>query len=157
MTKYPSMRESGASTYFAERFDDAEPPTMGYSLCMLQAGGRALNGNYRDPYLLAITRQLDDSSIVEDKWFSGYETQPRRLPLTRSGASLRSVPSGFELTPPATDAHAAAFAAVSAELGMNSANIVPVPQVEVEGRPVDTADRIQLGVAIVQHLANAGL
>ena len=38
MVKYPSMREDGSSTYFAERTDGTEQATMGYSLCMLRAG-----------------------------------------------------------------------------------------------------------------------
>ena len=72
---------------------------MGYSLCMLRAGGRALNGYYRDPYLLAISRELE-AGVVEDKWFTGYETEPRRLPLVKSGTSLRCVVPGFELAAP---------------------------------------------------------
>ena len=43
MVKYPSMRENGSNTYFAERADGTEQATMGYSLCMLRAGRIALN------------------------------------------------------------------------------------------------------------------
>ena len=75
MVKYPAMREKGASTYF-----DSEPTAMGYSLCMLRAGGRALNGYYRDPYLMAMSQELADGGVVEDKWFTGHAEQPRRLP-----------------------------------------------------------------------------
>jgi hypothetical protein len=157
MAKYPGMRENGSSTYYAERAEGTEQAVMGYSLCMLQAGGRALNGNYRDPYLLAVFRELDDPGIVEDKWFTGYETQPRRLPLTRSGAALRCVASGFELSPPPTTAHAEVFAAACADLGVDGDNIVAMPQVEVDGRPVDMVDRIQLGADILRRLAAAGL
>lgn len=157
MVKYPSMREKGSSIYYAERAEDAEQPVMGYSLCMLQAGGRALNGNYRDPYLLAIGRELDDSGIVEDKWFTGYETQPRRLPLTRSGAALRCATAGFELSPPPTDADAEAFATASADLEVDADQIVVVPQVEVDGRRVDTVDRVQLGADVLRRLAALGL
>ena len=157
MVKYPAMREKGSSTYYAEPADDSEHLTMGYSLCMLSAGGRALNGNYRDPYLLAISRELEDSDVVEDKWFTGYETQPRRLPLTRSGASIRCVPSGFELSPPPDDADAEVFAAACAGLSMDSNNVVAVPQVDANGRPVDMADRIQLGADIVRRLVAANL
>ena len=48
---------------------------MGYSLCMLRAGGRALNGYYRDPYLLAILGELEDV-VVEDK--CSRATNPNR-------------------------------------------------------------------------------
>ncbi|HEY5548783.1 MAG TPA: DUF262 domain-containing protein [Coriobacteriia bacterium] len=156
MVKYPSMREDGASTYYAEPTDDAEQAAMGYSLCMLRAGRSALNSYYRDPYLLAIWRQLDDSGVVEDKWFSGYESAPRRLPLTRSGATIRCVPVGFELTPPPV-AGAELFAAVCAEIGADADGLVMLPQLEVDGRWVDTVDRIQVGADIVRRLVAAGL
>jgi hypothetical protein len=156
MVKYPAMRDKGSSTYFAERAEDGEHVAMGYSLCVLNAGGRALNGNYRDPYLLAISRELEDG-IVENKWFTGYETQPRRLPLTRSGAALRCVTSGFELSPPPTDTHAEAFAPARQELGVDAHNLVAVPQVEVDGRSVDIMDRIQFGADAIRRLAAAGL
>jgi hypothetical protein len=157
MVKYPSMRENGSSTYFAERVDDAPEVTMGYSLCMLRAGGRTLGGYYRDPYLLAIWRELDDTSAVEDEWFWGYESEPRRLPLTRSGAAIRCVPAGFELSPPPLDTDTERFAAVCVDIGADSSNLVTVPQVEVDGRRVDTVDRIQVGADIARQLIAAGL
>lgn len=156
MVKYPAMREGGSSTYFAERIDETEPAMMGYSLCMLKAGGSAINGNYRDPYLLAISQQFDDTA-VEDKWFSGYETEPRRLPLAHSGATIRCVPAGFELRPPPMDLGTDAFAVVSDEVGADATGVVTVPHVEVDGRLIDTVDRIQFGVDIVRRLVAAGL
>ena len=155
MVRYPAMQSGGSSTYFAEPMDGA-PAEMGYSLCMLKAGGRALNGWYRDPYLLAVTRELEDKSIVEDKWFSGYESHPRRLPLARSGASIRCVPAGFELGQPG-DAFTDTFAAACSDLGVGADMVVGLPQVEIDGRRVDTIDRIQLGAEIVRKLAAAGL
>jgi hypothetical protein len=123
----------------------------------LRAGGRALNGYYRDPYLLAISREFEDGDVVEDKWFMGYETQPRRLPLTRSGATLRCVLSGYELSSPPADQYAQVFAAACAELGVGSDNVVVVPQVEIDGRQADRIDRIQLGVSLIRTLFAAGL
>ena len=157
MVKYPSFREDGSSTYFAERSDDVEHVEMGYSLCMLKAGARAVNSRYRDPYLLAIWRELDNTSSVEDKWFTGYETQPRRLPLVRSGSAIRCVQAGFELSPPATEDHADAFAAACQDLGADANHVVAVAQVEVDGRQVDTIDRIKFGADLIQRLVDAGL
>lgn len=157
MVKYPGMQANGSSTYFAEISEGAEQPEMGYSLCMLKAGGRALNGKYRDPYLLAISRQLEDNGVVEDMWFTGYESQPRRLPLTKSGTSLRCVPAGFELSPPPLEADAAAFEAVRSRLRASDDNIVAVPQVDIDGRRIDTVDRIQVGADTVRELVAAGL
>jgi len=157
MVKYPSMREDGSSTYFAELADGAERAKMGYSLCMLRAGRTSVNSNYRDPYLLAIWRELDDPDVLEDTWFSGYESKPRRLPLTRSGTTIRCIPVGFELSPPPLASDVERFAAACAELGADADNLIRLPQVEVDGCQVDTVDRIQVGADIVRRLVAAGL
>jgi len=154
MVKYPSMREKGSSTYYTEPTDGTEKPAMGYSLSMLKAGKKMLSSKYRDPYLLAIWRELGDTDDVEDRLFTGYENQPRRLPLVRSGAAIRCVPSGFELSPP--DPPSEAFETVCEDLGTND-GIVVVPQVAVDGRRIDTVDRVQLGAEIVRRLLAAGL
>lgn len=156
MVKYPSMREDGANTYFAELTDGTEQATMGYSLCMLRAGRILLGSLYRDPYLLAIWRELDDPSVVEDKWFTGYESDPRRLPLTQSGTAIRCVPAGFELTPPEAT-FAELFAAACVEIGSDADNLVKLSQAIVDGHRVDTVDRIQVGADIVRSLVAAGL
>lgn len=157
MVKYPAMRENGSSTYFAEPVQGLAQTEMGYSLCMLKPGGRALNGNYRDPYLLAISRELDEHGVVEDKWFNGYETEPRRLPLLRSATSVRCVAAGFELRSPPNDVDVVAFTRIAAELGADANGVVNVPQVDVDGRLVDSADRVQLGMEIVRRLVAASL
>ena len=157
MVKYPAMREDGCCTYFAEQADGAERVKMGYSLCMLRAGRTSLGSYYRDPYLLAVWRELDDPDVVEDKLFSGYESEPRRMPLTRSGAAIRCVPAGFELTPPVAT-FAEPFATACAEIGVDADNLVKLSQVVVnDGQRVDTVDRIQIGADIVRSLVAAGL
>lgn len=152
MVKYPAMRENGSSTYF-----DSEHVAMGYSLCVLKAGGRALNGHYRDPYLLAIAREADLADAVEDKWFAGHAENPRRLPLARSGAALRCVSEGFEISSPPVEFGAGAFGAVSEALGLDESLTVLVPQAEVEGRMIDMVDRVRVGVDIIRRMAAAGL
>jgi len=137
--------------------DVAEQATMGYSLCMLRAGLSSLNSNYRDPYLLAIWSELDDPSVVEDKWFTGYESDPRRLPLTQSGTTIRCVSAGFELSPPPLAGDAERFAVASADRGLDANNLIRLSQVEVDGHRVDTVDRIQVGADIVRSLVAAGL
>ncbi len=64
------------------------------------------------------------------------------------------MPSGFELSPP--DPPAEAFETVCAYLGAND-GIVVVPQVVVDGRWIDTVDRVQFGAEIVRRLTAAGL
>lgn len=156
MVKYPGMREKGSNTYFTERTDGTEQARMGYSLCMLRAGLSSLNSNYRDPYLLAIWRELDDPSVVEDKWFTGYESDARRLPLTQSGTAIRCVPAGFELTPPEAN-FAELFATACIEIGSDADKLVKLPQAVVNGHRVDTVDRIHVGAGIVRSLVAAGL
>ena len=94
---------------------------------------------------------------MENKWFTGYETEPRRLPLTRSGTAIRCVPAGFELSPPPLNTDLERFVAVCADIGVDADNLVTVSQVEVDGHRVDTADRIQVGADIVRRLDAAGL
>lgn len=134
-----------------------EPPRMGYSLCMLRAGGRALNGYHRDPYLLAIHRELGNLEGIEDAWFIGYESEPRRLRLERSGASIRCVPAGIELGPPAVDSFTSTFERAATALGADHTGLIPVAQATVDGDRVDTEDRIQIGAAVLRHLLGVGL
>ncbi len=157
IVKYPSMREHGSSTYFAERFDGEEQASMGYSLCMLRGGASALNGRYRDPYLLAIWRELEADSRIEDPWFTGYEDNARWLRLNRSGTGLRCVPAGYKLSAPPGEDQLGAFKSVAHDLMADDENVIAVPQEEVDGRLVDSADRIQRGANIVRLLLAAGL
>ena len=105
MVKYPAMRENGSSTYYAEPEEGSEHAAMGYSLCMLRAGGRALNGNYRDPYLLAISRELEDARR-RGQVVHGLRDGTAPASTHKSGASIRCVPTGFELSPPPADDYA---------------------------------------------------
>ena len=130
---------------------------MGYSLCMLRAGGRALNGYYRDPYLLAISRELEDATSSRTSGSWATRPNPADSRSLESGASIRCVLTGFELSPPPADEYAEVFAAACAELGTGSNNAVIVPQVEIDGRQVDTIDRVQLGADIIRALVAAGL
>lgn len=157
MVKYPAMRENGASTYFAEPAEGSEQAEMGYSLCMLPAGRQRLSAHHRDPYLLAVQHALDDMEILEDSFFTGYETEPRRLPLTQSGTSIRCVFRGFELAPPPGEQYTDKYAAAIAALNLGPDNLVAVPQTEVDGHQVDTLNRIELGADTVRALAEMGL
>ena len=156
MVKYPAMRDGGSSTYFADPEADHAEAVMGYSLCMLRAGGQALNGYYRDPYMLAITREVDDEEILGGKRFLGRGT-PRWHALKRSGTAIRCVTRGFEVAPPPAGMHEREFAAARIELGFGEDNRIALPQVEVNGQPIDSVDRIQVGTDIVRTLAKAGL
>ena len=147
--KYRLMRESWTGIYAG--LDGR----LSYSICMLNR--YQMNSNYRDPYLLAVHRTSGVGAAVYEPWFTGYETEPRWMQLVKSGAALRCVERGFELQPPGASAHAEAFARVCQEHGVTESNLLPVRQVERDGRLVDTQDRVQLGAALLRALVAAGL
>ncbi|MFJ5695807.1 DUF262 domain-containing protein [Arthrobacter sp. NPDC093125] len=145
--KYPAMREGGSGIYYSEGGG------MGYSLCMLRGGTSTLNSRYRDPYLLAIWRNIDSTDDVEDPWFTGHEAIPRRLKLRRSGVGIRSVTQGLELSRPALDDFAEVYDSLRRELGATENGIIEIKQVD----GIDAVDRIALGTDVLRHLLDAGL
>jgi hypothetical protein len=147
MVKYSAMREGGSGIYYSEG------GTLGYSLCMLRGGTSTLNSKYRDPYLLAIWRNLGNQHNVDDPWFTGHETIPRWLRLTRSGVGIRSVSTGFELSGPELDDFAELYGSLGRELGMSEGGIIEIKQMD----GIDTVDRIAIGTDIVRGLLDAGL
>ena len=100
---------------------------------------------------------LDNTPALLDQKFTGYENEPRRLPLKRSGTTIRCVPTGFELGPPPLAEDTDRFAAACVELGIGGDHLVAVPQVDVDGRLVDTVDRVQVGADVIRWLTVAGL
>ena len=147
--KYPAMREGESGRYVGWE------GRLGYLVCMLH--GERVSGDYRDPYLLAIHRLGGIGEAAIDPWFRGYEHIPRWLSLKRSGAGIRCDEGGIALRPPLIDNGLEAFSRVCATHGVTAENVLPVPQVEVDGAPVDTADRVQLGAALLRDLVEAGL
>ncbi len=130
---------------------------MGYSLCMLRGGAAISTATTGIP---TCWRSGGNLTTAASSRTSGSPATRRNLGDCHSpeaDAAIRCVASGFELSPPPLDAYAEAFAAVCADLGVDADDIVAVPQVEVDGRRVDTVDRIQLGADIVRRLVAAGL
>lgn len=146
MVKYSAMREGGSGIYYAQG-------GLGYSLCMLRGGTSTLNSRYRDPYLLAIWRNLGNPDDVDDPWFSGHETIPRWLRLRRSRVGIRSVSTGFELSRPEPGEFAELYDSLRRELGASEAGILEIKQMD----GIDTVDRIAIGTEIVRRLLDAGL
>ncbi|CAN7242646.1 DUF262 domain-containing protein [Arthrobacter sp. LjRoot78] len=147
MVKYSAMREGGSGIYYSES------GALGYSLCMLRGGTSTLNSRYRDPYLLAIWRNLGNPHNVDDPWFTGHETIPRRLRLTRSGVGIRSVPTGFELSGPALNDFTELYDSLWRELGTSEAGIIEIKQMD----GIDSVDRIANGTEIMRQLIDVGL
>lgn len=153
LVRYDSMREGATGIYYGA---DGQ---LGYSMCMLRT--QQLNGHYRDPILLEIWRSSQTENAVDDPWFTGFDTNPRWLRLSRSGAGLRSVAKGFALERPIEEAFAAVFDAVCADrddiVADGQGLLLKVPQQDRDGELIDSVDRTQLGAIFVKHLVDAGL
>lgn len=149
--RYRSMREGASGIYFSEG------GRLGYSLCNLKGGVTQVNSWYRDPYLLTIWQELGEPDGIDDPWFLGYEWTSRWLRLATSGAGVRCTAAGFELAEPTADASCGLFHAVCGKLDIGSDFVLHVPQTTTGDRPVDTQDRIIIGVDLVQRLLESGL
>jgi len=147
--KYPAMRTSRSGNYVW----DGE---SGYSLCMLH--GVRLSGFYQDPYLEAVlgesrAKRGDD---VGHPRFTGPESEPRWLRLSKSHTGLRFVPDGIVLEPPAEPRPPVPYDAVVPSQG-GPADRLRVPQRRVGEELVDETDRVIAGAALLSKLIAAGL
>ena len=149
--RYPAMREGTSGRYVG--IDGR----LGYSVCMLDK--QQMNSSYRDPYLHAIRLESGVAEAIEDKWFSGYETEPRWMRLIRSGISLQVVPAGFAIRAPSEEFDNRTVRVLTdlGATGSGRAWALPVSQNLVDGAPVDTIDRVQLGATLMRELVKAGL
>lgn len=149
--RYPAMREGASGRYVG--IDGR----LGYSVCMLDK--QQMNSYYRDPYLHAIRLESGVSQAIEDRTFTGYETEPRWMRLRHSGIALRVVPSGFAIRLPSEELAERAAPVLSALGGSGSGQTwqLPVDQKLTDGVSVDTIDRVQLGARLMRELVGAGM
>jgi len=150
--KYNAMREGDSGLYVGR------DSRLGNALCMLKK--QRLSSYYRDPYLLAMRREVErqgskEASHIDDTWFRGYEHEERWMKLPRSGLALRSRGDALTLTAPTKPAHAAAYATVCAKHGVTN-HTLPIPQTQHDGQSVDAVDRVALGAALLRALVAAG-
>ena len=145
--KYPAMREGASGRYVGIL---GKPG--GYGVCMLEK--TRMSSYYRDPYLLAILRRSGVGEAVEDPWFSGYETVPRRMVLKKSGIQIQCVDQGWQITAQPTDpAQKRAFDQVCSKHDIGESGLCIVPQND----SVDTEDRVVLGANVLRDLVGLGL
>ncbi|TAL98649.1 MAG: DUF262 domain-containing protein [Paraburkholderia sp.] len=148
--KYPTMRSGNSGIYVGSN------GVLGYSVCMLDKS--QMNSWYRDPYLSAIQRESGTPSAVEDPWFTGYETEPRRMRLKASGIEIQCVPEGLQLHAPADRSHAEAFSRVCTAREIGPDLLLKVPKVvAADGYQRDTQDRVRLGAELMRALVDNGL
>jgi hypothetical protein len=149
LVKYDAMRSGKSGIYFTIG------GKMGFQLCMLDK--TQLNSWYRDPFLLAVRRAIDKKEAVVDPWFMGYETVERWMYLRASNTGVRCVKQGFQLMPPPGEADREAFDAVCEASGIGSDHLLRIPQVQRDGQPFDTEDRVERGAKLLTELIAAGL
>lgn len=149
LVKYPEMREGTSGIYVSESGD------MGYGMCALRRS--QLNSNYRDPYLLAILRRSGvEAHRVNDPWFFGYQDKPRWLTLKRVEIGLRCVEQGLVLQVSPELRESVGESCVE-EFGLERTDDGyrwPAPQREIDGHPVDTVDRIEVGARLLRRLVS---
>ncbi|HTE43158.1 MAG TPA: DUF262 domain-containing protein [Steroidobacteraceae bacterium] len=156
--RYPAMR-AGFSGIYAYAGG-----ALSYGVCMLDK--KVMSSHYRDPYLSAIRLQsgVSDAAVhgsvwqqsPNGPWFTGYETEARWMRFAKSGAEVQCVQDGLLLRPPAAP-YSDAFSRICEKHGIGPDFHLTIPQVTVEGYPLDTKDRVQLGAALVRDLVNSGL
>ncbi len=150
LVKYDAMREGARGRYVGWE------GSMGPMLCMLW--GERVSGDYRDAFLYAMWRAVPEPerAHIKDEWFRGYEHNARWLPLLRSGAAVRCVLEGLQLSPPVDPARHAAFYAVCAAHGAGPDGLLPIGRVETADGLADTEDRVARGAALLTALVRAG-
>ncbi len=141
--KYPVMREAASGRY-------AISPS-GYGVCMLK--NPSMRGYYRDPYLLAVWHASELGDVIADPWFSGYETEPRRMVLKNCGMSIQCVDEGWMISEmPADLPLKASLDQVFLKHKIGEDLLCAVPR----DYGIDTDDRVELGAKLLIDLANAG-
>ena len=142
LVKYPTMRDGSSGRYAVN--------ASGYGICMLDY--TVMRSNYRDPYLSLLSSAGGLGTADQFVWFSGYETEPRRMYLYNSTVTIESVGNGWQLADiPIDPAKRARFDEIFSRHGVNSDYLCAVPQ--KDGR--DIVDRIDLGAALVRELREA--
>src|SRR5579859_2803478 len=129
--RYDAMREGASGRYVGS------DGRLGYSVCMMSK--LQMNSYYRDPYLHAIRRASDVGTNVEDSEFTGYETEPRWMPLKKSGIALQAVSDGFRLRVPASSDDGRLSEIIIAKGGplADGQGSLPVLQAKADGQMVD--------------------
>ncbi|WP_188043945.1 DUF262 domain-containing protein [Changpingibacter yushuensis] len=155
--KYPAMRLGTSGLYYAEKRQ------MGFGLTNLPRGKSQRNAYHFDPYLSSIHYAAGEPEGVESlALFSGYESNPRWLRLTRSQVGLRSIPEGFQIDRPAEEECDKRFTASVASLGISITDvddpqyIFRIPKTTDDASGPDAIDRIVVGAKLLNNLLAAG-
>jgi hypothetical protein len=119
------MREGQSGIYVGSN------GVLAYNICMLNK--TQMNSWYRDPFLLAIYQEIGGDDVLEDPWFTGYETEERFLRLKKSSTELQCLQDRLVLRSPSTSAQAEVFLQICAKHGVGADHELIIPQVERVG------------------------
>ena len=153
--RYPSMLGAPRGIYVGEY--DPEKAGYGYRIDMLN--GSDYRAAFTDPFLLAIWHEIGQPQKLMKPEFRtwDYTGTEKAIKLVETGTGIRSVDAGFEILMPGDPTRAPLVGEALAPFGLSSENIVPVNPSDRRAQPLDTQDRVKVGVQIVKALLDAGL
>lgn len=155
LSRYEGARSSVGDGYFHNKAYDRELGGFSYRHLRIFYGGSYVS-YFSDAILRAAWVDGELKSVAEEpRWFR--EADPG-LKLRASGIEIRCEEDGFRVAiPPEQDGLSASAGAVLSRFGATVDGFVPVQQALDGLRQIDSEDRVQLCVRIVNLLAAAGL
>jgi len=163
LTRYVGARSAVGDGYFHNTDYDAEVGGFSYRQLRVLVGGD-YTSHYRDALLRAAWIDGGLSRVAEepDWYWNQKETWIRSddpgMRLRTSRAEIRCLEDGFAVElPPERDDLVSTLETALGHFARNDAGTVIVQQSPVGPRPIDTEDRIQLCIRLVNALAAAGL
>lgn len=144
LVRYDWMREGTSGLYTCPN------AVMGFDLRMLDK--TVLSSNHREPFVYAAWRESEIGGFATNPVFFGYMPEGCWLVLPGSGLKLRNVEDGWEVRCDDRDP-TADLGAVLAEHGVDADGFLRMARVDVDGRPYDTVDRVQVAAALLRDVS----
>lgn len=151
--RYPSMLSAPQGIYVGEY----DPAGAGYRYQVDMMNGGDYRSAFKDPYLLAIWNEVNQPERLAMPEFRSwdYTGTEKAMKFIESGTGIRTVDAGFEVLLPEDSAQADTARTVLTQFVIDAANFIPVKRTGPDN--LDAEDSVQVGVAIVKALLNAGL
>ncbi len=143
LVRYAWMREGNSGLYTCP---DA---VMGFRIRMLDK--TVLSSNHREPFVYAAWRESAIGASATEPKFFGYEPEGCWLVLPGYGVKVRNVDHGWEVQR-SEESLTHKLDAILAEHGVDSDGALRIAQIELEGLPYDTVDRVQVASALLRDI-----
>ena len=153
--RYPSMLGAPQGIYVGEY--DSDGVWYGYRVDMLMGGD--YRAAFTDPFLIAIWNEVRHPQRLMKPEFRSwdYTGTEKAMRLVESGTGIRSVAAGFEILMPDDSTQASVVRTTLSSLDLGPEGVVALAPRDRGSHPLDSEDRVQVGVRIVQLLLEAGL